>query len=292
MPMAPTRTYLGQVVDLGRVAEDATVTLEAKPISREELAEELISMAAEDVIPPARASKARGKAGWIGSSSYGRCGRFGLGVLKKFQYAKSPLHVSDDDAKSLRLLAAMIASVPPRIIKALAPPRPRLVVYSDASWEKEARLGWIIITPGANRATVARTSIIQQELLDNLVERTTQIMACEAVAVPQAILREPHLFAGCDVTWFIDNEAACSSLIRGSSSQEDISIIASITHFLMMEHDIRIWYEWIDSKSNPADGLSRDGLLDKWTKQQGWSLEESASLQWNELVSALPFQLH
>ena len=59
----------------------------------------------------------------------------------------------------------------------------------------------------------------------------------------------------------------------------------------MMEHDIRIWYEWIDSKSNPADGLSRDGLLDKWTKRQGWNLEESASLQWNELVSALPFQL-
>ena len=34
------------------------------------------------------------------------------------------------------------------------------------------------------------------------------------------------------------------------------------------------WFEWIDSDSNPADGLSRDGLLDQWTIQQGWELLE------------------
>ena len=34
------------------------------------------------------------------------------------------------------------------------------------------------------------------------------------------------------------------------------------------------WHEWIDSDSNPADGLSRDGLQDEWTLNQGWDLAE------------------
>ena len=33
-------------------------------------------------------------------------------------------------------------------------------------------------------------------------------------------------------------------------------------------------YPWIDSDSNPADGLSREGLQDQWSLQQGWTLSE------------------
>ena len=139
--------------------------------------------------------------------------------------------------------------------------------------------------------TQGRSSLVTKQLLSHLITRETQIMACEAIAVPQAIIREPELFTGRDVVWFIDNEAACSSLIRGSSAQEDIGIIAGITHFLMLKYDIRIWYEWIDSKSNPADGLSRDGLQDAWSGRQGWQLAESISLTWQELVSHVPLPL-
>eukprot|EP00972_Heterocapsa_arctica_P115389 16447476-Heterocapsa_arctica.AAC.1 len=39
-----------------------------------------------------------------------------------------------------------------------------------------------------------------------------------------------------------------------------------------MEASCAAWFEWIDSASNPADGLSRDGILDKWAVQQGWEL--------------------
>ena len=36
----------------------------------------------------------------------------------------------------------------------------------------------------------------------------------------------------------------------------------------------KAWFEWIDSDSNPADGLSRLGLQDPWSLQQGWFLQE------------------
>jgi len=291
MPMASMRVYLGQVVHLGPVVVDSTVVLEPKPNSREESADELLDMATENKVFPARAGKVRGKIGWIASATYGRCGRFGTGVLKKLQYSDFPVSIAHEDSIALRLLAAMILQVPPRMIKLMAPKRPSVLVYSDASWEGEARLGWIIIDEDSAITPEGRTSLVTQALLDNLIVRTTQIMACEAVAVPQAIIREPWRFAGKDVMWFIDNEAACSSMIRGSSSQEDIGIISGVTHFLMLQHDVRIWYEWVDSKSNPADGLSRDGLGCPWTLKQGWLLSESYSLAWQELSSVVPLPL-
>ena len=290
MPMAATRSYLGQVVHLGEAVEQGTVTLEAKPNARHEAADELLAMAAADKIAQARASKIRGKVGWINSATYGRCGRFGTGVLKKFQYdpTSGGRKVSADDAADLRMLARMILIIPPRVVRVLAPPRPKMTVYSDASWEQEARLGWIVLRHEAGGIPQGRTSLVTDDILGQLVERKTQIMACEAIAVPQAIIREPHLFAGSDVIWFIDNEAACSSLVRGTSSQDDIGTIAGVTHFLMLRYNIRIWYEWIDSNSNPADGLSRDGLLDEWTVRQGWELANSESLRWHEMMSTVP----
>ena len=42
----------------------------------------------------------------------------------------------------------------------------------------------------------------------------------------------------------------------------------------MLEHSCAAWYEGIDSASNPADGLSRDGIRDQWTLKQGWEITE------------------
>ena len=52
------------------------------------------------------------------------------------------------------------------------------------------------------------------------------------------------------------------------------------THMLWQELGARVWLEWIDSKSNPADGLSGLGLLDPWARQQPWHLEEAPVPPW------------
>ena len=41
---------------------------------------------------------------------------------------------------------------------------------------------------------------------------------------------------------------------------------------MAVKYHFRFWVEWIDSESNPADGLSRDGILDSWTLLQSWDL--------------------
>lgn len=283
MPMAKQRIILGQTVNLHHVMDEGEVVLEAKPLAKEEICAELQEMAKMQAIPSARASKVRGKAGWIGSSAYGKCGRIGIGVLKAFQYADKPKKVTEDDAKSLKFLSRMIMEVPPRRVDVFGRTRRFLVVYSDASFEegKTPRLGWVILEGKCQ--PIGRSMEVRQELLEALIERKQQIFACEALAIPAALLRNANTLVDCDVLWFVDNEAACSSLVRGASKEEDVASIAGAAHLMMLQNRCRAWFEWIDSDSNPADGLSRDGCLDEWTQDQGWHLRDEEAIRWSEI---------
>ncbi len=55
----------------------------------------------------------------------------------------------------------------------------------------------------------------------------------------------------------------------------------------MMLDNVRVWFEWVDSDSNPADGLSRDGILDSWSIAQGWDLAEAPVIDWRAVFSLL-----
>ena len=75
-----------------------------------------------------------------------------------------------------------------------------------------------------------------------------------------------------DVLIFVDNEAAVSALIRGASRVADAAQLSELFHALLLKLAARAWVEWVDSDSNPADGLSRRGLQDPWTMQQDFIL--------------------
>ena len=53
---------------------------------------------------------------------------------------------------------------------------------------------------------------------------------------------------------------------------------------LLMRLDCRVWFEWVDRGANPADGLSRDGVDDHWTRAQGWELSCASAPLWDDLV--------
>ena len=48
--------------------------------------------------------------------------------------------------------------------------------------------------------------------------------------------------------------------------------LAAATNLRMSEMGTRIWFEWVGTASNPADGLSRAGSADAWTQARGWQL--------------------
>ena len=89
------------------------------------------------------------------------------------------------------------------------------------------------------------TCVVPQAVIQSWTARTQQIYPGETLCgllVPWfhgATLRHQ------DILWFIDNEAAVASLIRGSSSQIDVHTLVQVAHFLFQRFQIRVWIEWI-----------------------------------------------
>ena len=76
------------------------------------------------------------------------------------------------------------------------------------------------------------------------------------------------------VVRFVDNVSAAMALIKGASAKADLSAIAVAIHAVFARLRVRVWVEYVESASSPADGLSRAGLEDAWTRAQGWTLKE------------------
>ena len=72
-----------------------------------------------------------------------------------------------------------------------------------------------------------------------------------------------------DSLWlhFIDNNGALSSLVKGSSSVNQLDLIVGETWRLIAELQVLVWFDRVDSKSNPIDGVSRGWFEGPWVMQ-------------------------
>ena len=129
---------------------------------------------------------------------------------------------------------------------------------------------------------------VNQSITGHLLERKQQIMALEAFAALAAPMISPELFQHKEIIWFVDNESAVSSLIRGASRPHDVNHVAALSTVLYSKLDAKVWFEWIDTESNPADGLSREGLEDPWTSAQPWDCTDLGSRDWSAAFEADP----
>ena len=148
-------------------------------------------------------------------------------------------------------------------------------IYSDAFLENgHLRLGYICFPP--DRRRLGGTCFIPPEIIAAWNPR--QINSRSSLArhwlAFWCLWFHPQILSNRNILWFIDNKAAASSLIRGSSKEQDVHAIAQFYHLLHHHLQCRVWIEWVDSQSNTSDGLSRLGLLDPWARDQDWDLAE------------------
>ena len=231
------------------------------------------------------AASLRGKANWANSHSAGRCGRIGTEVLRRKQSQSESVWLSPCDKIDLSFLALISAQLPARRVWIAGDRGPPTRVYSDVSYEPGDKLpgiGWVLLQPG--KRPQGRAAVMPQSIMETQKDRKQQIYAAEAYAVLAAVYEHLQALAGSDVIFFVDNEAACAALIRGSSKEEDVCCIVNAVQWLLFSVDCRPWFEWIDSDSNCSDGLSRDGLKDRWTREQKWLLAEGTAPPWNAVT--------
>ena len=116
--------------------------------------------------------------------------------------------------------------------------------------------------------------MIPPEAIREWKERDQQIFIGETIAALIVPLLQPALFEKADVLWFIDNSAAVSTTIKAASREDDVHEVAVAAACVRAQLQCRAWFEWVDSESNPSDGLSRLGLRDDWSCSQDWDLVE------------------
>ena len=75
------------------------------------------------------------------------------------------------------------------------------------------------------------------------------------------------VFRDADVLWLLDNTVALHSHVKGMSGNAILRRLVACTHFCWYRAQANIWYEYVSSGDNWADGLSRSGFDDPIVQQ-------------------------
>ena len=272
-PPAANRHYLGTSVHVGAANLSLQVRFQPKFLTRCKVLNSLDNILATGTMDRDAAGKLRGDLQWLFSMVSGHAGKIAAPTLARHQKGDDP-SLSHDSRSILTALRHMITHAGPRDVDVSEKCKALTTIYTDASFENnELRIGWVIFSPAPARPS-AGTCVVPPEAIREWKERDQQIFIGETMAALIVPILQPHLFQGADILWFIDNSAAVSTVIKASSREDDVHEVAIAAACVRVQLGCRAWFEWIDSESNPSDGLSRLGLRDHWSCSQDWNLVE------------------
>ena len=272
-PPAPDRNYLGTSVHVGAFLCEGTICVQPKFATVVKVCTRLQAALHSGTLPRDLAGRLRGDLIWLFSVNSGYGAKYAGPLLTRFQHGDNDA-LSAEDRLVLQSLLAIVLQAPPRMFCLQDCARPFTRVYSDASFEGGVlRLGWVAF-PSDGAQPQGGTCLVPSAVLESWKSRRQQIYPGETLAVLLVPMLLPQYFVAADVLWFIDNQASVTAVIKGCSAEGDVHEIAHLAAVSRCAQRTKVWFEWIDSDSNPSDGLSRLGLQDPWSKQQGWFLQE------------------
>ena len=75
------------------------------------------------------------------------------------------------------------------------------------------------------------------------------------------------------MTWYVDNTSAMASFVKGASANVHLEQLVGLTHLFLFKLDCQVWWEWVDSGANWADGPSRLYAKDPVAIRLGFRVE-------------------
>ena len=227
------------------------------------------------------ASKIYGMMNFLEQGTYGRIGAQGLAPIKERQYEKGSV-LTTRILKSFEVIEAILRDKPKRQFFIFPPPCLRFVGASDAALEcpGQGTGGFCIVwmdQPGVTRE--AFIADLPQEVYTLWEPGDRKIAQLEMVVILQALVYRPHRFRERRGVWCIDNVAVLMTLIKGRSDSPDLEVMSGIIHALLFAYKTWIFWEWVPSKSNWTDSISRLGWNDPWFKANGFTAQLGIVLQ-------------
>ena len=217
-------------------------------------------------LSPGQAAKLYGVANFFEQGVYGRIGCGGLAAVKQRQYDQTA-ELTPALQVCFTILRSIVALQPERAFPVWLRPHPRFCIASDAALEEpRAGTGGFLILwfNGSQEIREAFVSVIPDALYDWFSPGDHKIAQLELVQVLYALLTRASTFRGRRVIWYIDNLAALMSLIRGRSDVADLERLSHLIHIALFTLNVWSYWEWIPSKSNWSDAISRLGFSDPW----------------------------
>ena len=281
--MSQESTFLGVVHSFVFLQAEGEVRFWPKEAIAEELRHQIQRFRASRRCTPGEASKFRGVAGFAAEAQFGNLGKCALRPFKQRQYwDKAPWYFTPTMERSVSFLEFLLDARLERRVKVQMQELPALVVASDAQVEPEELPGGgvLIVDPdnggrhgGFLEFTESALSMWGTSLAE-IADGKQPIQLCEAAMIPLTLLQWPEAFRGRRVVWYVDNTSAMSAFVKGTSRALELEKLVNLFWMLAYHLECTVWFEWVDSESNWADGVSRQLAMDPFAQRHGFTLQE------------------
>ena len=288
-PMSAQGLFLGLDHDLSQALSSGVVTFWARERLESKMMDIIRTARDTKKLMPGTAAKLYGIANFFEQGLYGRVGCGGLAAIKDRQHERG-IHLTDSLLASFDILEAVVQTRPQRLFEVMPSNPPRFCIASDAALEAPFQgtggfvMIWLAPTHQIREAFVAD---IPASIYALWTPGDKKIAQLELIMVLYGLLARPEAFRSRRGIWFIDNTAALMALIRGRSDSTDLEHMSRMIHIALYALNCWIFWEWIPSKSNWADAISRVGAADPWLARNQFRV---FSCSFPTILWSLPFR--
>ena len=272
--------YLGLLHDVSQVAVRGVVSFRPRPAIKERVLALIDQAFKANSMTPADASKLRGVLGFISTASFGQVGRGGAQPLIFRQYADRPpfplTHALRRALQYFRTLQELPLARQFQVWKSTQRP---IVVATDGRVDDTAppSIAFVAIDLETH-CKIAAWSVLTAELRSTW-QGEDGIALVEESAILLAVQECGRQWEERDILWYVDNSVVLASMSKGASRSQAIDHGAATLQLVLAGLRIRVWWEYIESKANWSDALSRD-LKDPWLQEQGFTPYEAFLQSW------------
>lgn len=261
-PFAAIYNQLGLVVNMSQL-KDGRAIYENKPERVADISEMVNDVIKRKRCPKPLMAEIRGKGQYAASQVAGRVANGVLHELGDHQYKARTDELSQHNLDLLARLRDIISNSRPRSISCFGETRP-ILVFTDAAAEgkdrRQVSIGALTIDTAVRPL---RANMWGRPVDDRLIDvwqkgGNVQVIG-QAELLPVVMVRAHHLedFRHRRVIFFVDNDSARQTLIRGYSQATASKSMLRLFVDLELKCQCWTWFTRVPSKSNPSDDASR-----------------------------------
>lgn len=221
-----------------------------------------------DFLAPGTVSAIQRKLRFILSSAYGRVGRAASQPLVQRAWYDTDMSFSPVLRHMLAFFEALLPCPPPLSVAVDSSIAPPVVVYTDASFHREAdgtpvsHIVYQILDPvedGSHRVIhcdLALGILTPAALRAFSSDSVALIMQAEIAAATLVHYSQPALFRESRVMHFVDNTGALSPVIFGYARKFDCARMVNSFHLLVAALQMQVFFEWVPSHVNTSIRLT------------------------------------